>query len=71
MRTGDPGKERDAALTNGIGLTTPINLDSATKGAINKMWTVSLEKFLYVILIITIVVLLISALLKSRRRKQR
>ena len=64
-----PVKNETLLLTNGIGLTTPINLDSATKGAINKMWTVSLEKFLYVILIITIVVLLISALLKSRKKK--
>ena len=64
-----PVKNETLLLTNGIGLTTPINLDSATKGAINKMWTVSLEKFLYVILIITIVVLLISALLKSRKQR--
>lgn len=40
-----PVKNETLLLTNGIGLTTPINLDSATKGAINKMWTVSLEKF--------------------------
>ena len=31
-------------LTNGIGLTTPINLEADTKGAINKMWSMSLDQ---------------------------
>ncbi len=32
-------------LTNGIGLITPITLDSATKGVINKMWSVTMDQF--------------------------
>ncbi len=42
-----PVKNKALLLTNGIGLTTPINLDSATKSALNKIWMVSLDKAIY------------------------
>ena len=39
-----PIKNQTLLLTNGIGLTTPINLEADTKGAINKMWSMSLDQ---------------------------
>lgn len=47
-----PIKNKTLLLTNGIGLTTPINLEADTKSAINKMWTMSLDKALTWILVI-------------------
>lgn len=47
-----PVKNEALLLTNGIGLTTPINLDNATKSAINKIWMVSLDKAIYGILFV-------------------
>lgn len=45
-----PVRNESLLLTNGIGLTTPINLDNATKSAINKIWMVSLDKAVYGVL---------------------
>lgn len=59
-----PVKNQALLLTNGIGLTTPINLDGATKSALNKIWMVSLDKAVYAVLILF---LLFQAALFLRR----
>lgn len=50
-----PIKNKTLLLPNGIGLTTPINLDATTKSAINKMWMMSLDKAVSMVLIILLV----------------
>lgn len=51
-----PIRNKILLLTNGIGLTTPINLDDSTKGAINKIWTVSLDVAVPVFLLVGLAV---------------
>ena len=56
-------------MPNGIGLTTPINLDGETKGAMNKLWTISLEKALYIILILATVFFVGQLIFKMKKEK--
>lgn len=51
-----PVRNKDLLLTNGIGLTTPINLDDQTKSAINKICKVTLDKAIYGVIIAIILI---------------
>lgn len=51
-----PVRNKALLLTNGIGLTTPINLDGTTKSAVNKLWMVSLDKAVGAVLILMVAV---------------
>ena len=64
-----PVKNQTLLLPNGIGLTTPINLDGETKGAMNKLWTISLEKALYIILILATVFFVGQLIFKMKKEK--
>ncbi|MCI8865143.1 MAG: ABC transporter permease [Lachnospiraceae bacterium] len=65
-----PVKNKALLLTNGIGLTTPINLDSATKSALNKIWMVSLDKAIYGSLILFVAVQAALLVWKAWIRKE-
>ena len=64
-----PVKNQTLLLPNGIGLTTPINLDGETKGAMNKLWTISLEKALYIILILATVFFVGQLIFKMKKSR--
>ena len=43
-----PIRNKDLLLTSGVGLTTPITLDRATRSAINKLWQLPLDQVIIV-----------------------
>ena len=61
-------------LTNGIGLITPITLDKSTKGAINKLWRVSMDKFLNVALplvLLVFVAVIVYTYIRYKKKPER
>lgn len=61
-------------LTNGIGLITPITLDKPTKGAINKLWRVSMDKFLNVALplvLLVFVAVIVYTYIRYKKKPER
>ncbi len=65
-----PIRNKALLLTNGIGLITPITLDKATKGAVNKLWRISLDKFLNVFLILLVVAVILYVVVRCLREKK-
>lgn len=59
-----PVKNQTLLLTNGIGLTTPINLEEGAKGGINKIWMLSLDKAITLILVCLVILQLLMLLYK-------
>ena len=66
-----PVRNEALLLTNGIGLTTPINLDNATKSAINKIWMVSLDKAIYGVLVLTLLFFMAKMMWRMIRRHEK
>ncbi len=66
-----PIRNRALLLTNGIGLITPITLDKATKGSINKLWRISLDKFLNIFLILLIIAVVLYPIIRRAHGKKK
>lgn len=65
-----PVRNEALLLTNGIGLTTPINLDPATKSAINKIWMISMDKAIYGVLFLLLLFFAGKMLWKLRKQQE-
>lgn len=66
-----PIRNKDLLLTSGVGLTTPITLDRATRSAINKLWQLSLDQVIIVGLIVFLALWALKAAIGRIARGER